>query len=83
MGSDTSAPETPNAAELALLQTDYHARDELRFKAHLQKLSRLDCMTLNRTALQVLIDNRDGWELEYRKGGLEYLIGEINEKTTQ
>lgn len=40
-------------------------------------------MTLNRTALHVLIDNRDGWELEYRKGGLEYLINELNEKTTR
>lgn len=47
------------------------------------KLIRLDCMTLNRTALHVLIDNRDGWELEYRKGGLEYLINELNEKTTR
>lgn len=66
----------------ALLQVDYQVMDEVSFKAHLQKLIRLDCMTLNRTALQVLIDNRDGWELEYRKGGLEYLMGELNEKTT-
>lgn len=73
------APETFNAAELALLQADYQAMDEVSFKAHLQKLIRLDCMTLNRTALQVLIDNRDGWLLDYRKGGLEYLIGERKE----
>lgn len=57
---DELTPETVNAAELALLQIDYQGMDEVSFKAHLQKLIRLDCMMLNRTALQVLIDNRDG-----------------------
>lgn len=80
---DESKPETINTAELALLQTDYQPMDEGTFKAHLQKLIRLDCMSLNRTALQILIDNRDGWQLDYRKGGLKYLVDELNEKTTR
>lgn len=80
---DEVVSERINPAELALLETDCSNMNEAKFKAHLQKLIRLVCMSLNRSALQTLIDNRDNWELEYRKGGLAYLIEGLNEKTTR
>lgn len=62
--------------EFELLELDLSPMDEVGFASHLKKVIRLDFMSSLKLSLQMLIDNRQKWELGKLKKGLTHLIDE-------
>lgn len=62
--------------EFELLELDLSPIDEVGFTSHLKEVIRLEFMSSLKLSLQMLIDNRQKWELGKLKEGLTHLIDE-------
>jgi len=68
---------TLSTPEVELLETDCSQMDEVAFNCHLKRVIRLKCMSGCMDELQMLIDNKEKWKLDFCKGGLDYLIEKV------